>query len=161
MKQIHKTLFTAGLLFGFLMLTLAAWATPVFAKPAFAKPAVAKSGNKVTGHYIREITPEIALEMSFSAHEAVTNKKGKTRPAKGYAMGYRISPDIPGEPLFWIMAVTCTKVFDENYARFAGVVTNHANPDRIGKPIAFEAFDYAQPLNTPRHFVTVIQTLHL
>jgi len=137
MKHVHKTFCSTSLLLTVLLLAMAAWASPAFAKP----------GNKVTGHFIRQITPEIVWEMKFSAHDAVKNKKGKTRPAKGFAMGYRILPDIPGEPLFWVMAVTCTQVFDENHARFAGVITDHSYPAQIGMPIAFEAYDDAEPGN--------------
>ena len=66
-------------------------------------------------------------------------------------MGYRIRPDIPGEPLFWVMAVSCTEVINENHARFAGVIVEHAYPEQIGLPIAFEAYDYAQPGNDVDH----------
>ena len=141
MKQIHRAHFTTCLFTGILLLVTAAWADSAFGQP----------GNKVTGNFVREISPEIAWEMSFNAHEAVENKKGRIRPAKGFAMGYRIRPDIPGEPLFWVMAVSCTEVINENHARFAGVIVDHAYPEQIGLPIAFEAYDYAQPGNDVDH----------
>lgn len=134
MKHIHKTHYYASLFISVVLLAMAAW----------ANPAYAESGDKVTGHYIRQISSEVAWEVMFSAHDAVQNKKGKTRPAKGFAMGTRIAV---GEPMFWVMAVTCTEVFDENYARFAGIITDHSDPENIGKPLAFEAYDYAQPGN--------------
>ena len=110
--------------------------------------AATDPGNKVTGDFVRVISPEIAWEMYFSAHEEVVNHKGKIRPAKGMAMGQRI---LPNDELFWVMTVTCVEVFSDNYARFAGIYIDHFNPERIGLPVAFEAHDYANPGNDVDH----------
>ena len=98
--------------------------------------------NKATGTIVRG-TPDVPSgKMTFSAHEKIEMKNGKTRPAKGLVSFFSLLDS----SRYWVTQVECVQVIDEVNAVFAGrFISVSGYGFEIGQYMKFWVQDFGEP----------------
>jgi hypothetical protein len=98
--------------------------------------------NKATGRVVRGGAAFLSGTVTFSAHEQVELKNGKTRPAKGLVTFFNLQ----NSSRYWVAQVECVQVIDEVNAVFAGrFVTVSGYGFELGQYMKFWVQDFGEP----------------